>query len=118
MLSSRKYAPRAARFSAPNAATIKPTTGETHNAAKLNDADGVGINPDIAIPRQITNDIHVPSFLLVGTGTLRTGGCSNGTNDECALWNGRVRFAAAERYRARTASAAPSWGRFFVSFLE
>jgi hypothetical protein len=29
----------------------------THNAAKLNNAGGVGINPDSAIPRQATTDV-------------------------------------------------------------
>jgi hypothetical protein len=31
------------------------------------------------------------------------------------LWNRRVRFAAAERYRARTASAAPELGPFLCA---
>jgi hypothetical protein len=50
---------------------------------------------------------------LVGTGPDEIGS-PHGTIAECAPWNGRVRFAAAERYRARTASASPELRPFLL----
>jgi hypothetical protein len=55
----------------------------------------------------------VPSFSRLAPVRTKQGR-PHGTIAECAPWNGRVRFAAAERYRARTASASPELGSFLL----
>jgi hypothetical protein len=71
---------------------------ETHNAAKLNNADGVGINPDSAIPRQLS----------VGASRKRFKGnrWTTGGFWHCAGQPGTLPKTAASALPLR-------WGRFF-----